>query len=72
MKEQRPKSHHLHVRTECLFPFATKSGQKQHKRYGCIFNSLSSGAVHLEVLDSMDASSFFNAFNKFMSRRGHL
>ena len=47
-----------HVGVDCFGPFATKSGRKQNKRYGCIFTCLSSRAVHLEVLESMETSSF--------------
>ena len=58
------------VGVDCFGPFTTKCGRKQHKRYGCIFTCLTSRAIHLEVLDSMDTFSFINALQRFISRRG--
>ena len=54
----------------CFCHFMTKCGRKQHKRYGCIFTCLTSTAVHLEALNSMNTSSFINALQLFPSRRG--
>ena len=59
-----------HTGVDCFGPFVTKSGRKVNKRYGCIFTCMTSRAVHLEVLDSMDTSSFLNALQRFISRRG--
>ena len=59
------------VGVDCFGPFLTKSGRKQHKRYGCIFTCLTTRAIHLEVLDTMDTSSFINALQRFISRRGY-
>lgn len=51
-------------------PFHIKEGRKTVKRYGMIFTCLSSRAVHLETLNSMDTDSFVNALRRFLSRRG--
>ena len=51
-------------------PFLVKRGRSQEKRYGCLFTCLAIRAVHLEVLQSMDADSFMNALVRFTSRRG--
>ena len=58
------------VGVDCFGPFITRSGRRQVKRYGCIFTCLTSRAIHIEVLDSMDTSSFVNALQRFISRRG--
>ena len=51
-------------------PFYIKEGRKELKRWGIIFTCLSSRAVHLETLNSMDTDSFLNALRRFISRRG--
>lgn len=51
-------------------PFHVKEGRKTLKRYGLIFTCLSSRAVHLETLNSMDTDSFINALRRFINRRG--
>ena len=58
------------VGVDCFGPFITRSGRRQVKRYGCIFTCLTSRAIHIEVLDSMDTSSFVNTLQRFISRRG--
>ena len=40
------------------------------KRYCCIYTCLASRAIHLEVLHSLDTSSFINGFRRFTARRG--
>ena len=51
-------------------PFLMKRGRSEYKRYGCLFTCMTVRAVHLEVTQSMDTSSFINALQRFMSRRG--
>ena len=58
------------VGLDCFGPFVTKVGRRQCKRYGCIFTCLMMRAVHLEVLDSMDTSSFINEMQRFICHRG--
>ena len=41
-------------------PFVVKRGRTEVKRYGCIFTCLSVRAVHIEVTNSLDTSSFVN------------
>jgi hypothetical protein len=58
------------VGVDVFGPFEVKIGRSVHKRYGCIFVCMSSRAIHIEVLHSMDTSSFLQALFRFISRRG--
>lgn len=49
---------------------ATRRHNSTVKMWGCVFTCLSSRAVHLEGLSSLDASSFINAFTRFCAIRG--
>jgi transposase InsO family protein len=40
------------------------------KRYGCVFTCLFCRAVHIEVLETLEADSFINGFRRFIARRG--
>ena len=53
-------------------PYFTKRGrgQARNKRYLALFTCLQIRAVHLEVVASLETSSFLNAFARFISRRG--
>jgi hypothetical protein len=51
-------------------PFEVKSGRSSVKRYGCIFTCLACRAIHIEVVFSLDVSSFLNALQRFSARRG--
>lgn len=48
----------------------TRGGQVENKRWAIMFSCLSSRAVHIEVIESMDASSCINALRRFFSLRG--
>ena len=50
-------------------PFHVRVGRSQAKSYGAIFTCFATRAVHLEVLHSMEADSFINAFLRFAARR---
>ncbi|XP_068237390.1 uncharacterized protein [Palaemon carinicauda] len=47
-----------------------KQGRSTVKRWGTIFMCLTSRAVHLEVIDTMEQDSFVNAIRRFVARRG--
>ena len=55
---------------DCFGPFVIKRGRSEVKRYGCIYTCLTTRAIHIEKLDSMDTDSFLNGFRRFVSRRG--
>ncbi|KAK3743581.1 hypothetical protein QZH41_001385 [Actinostola sp. cb2023] len=48
----------------------TRGGTANSKRWGLVFTCLNSRAVHIEVLESMDASSFICALRRFFALRG--
>ena len=51
-------------------PWQIKEGHCQLKRYGVVFNCLTSRAVHLEVAYFLTADSFINAYHRFVGHRG--
>ena len=51
-------------------PWLIKEGRKEVKRYGVLFTCLSCRAIHLEIANSLDTSSFINALRPFLSVRG--
>nr|XP_027215199.1 uncharacterized protein LOC113808079 [Penaeus vannamei] len=57
-----------HTGTDCFGPFLRK-GRSNLKRYGIVFTCLTSRAVHIEVMDSMETDSFINALRRFTARR---
>ena len=58
------------VGVDCFGPFVVKTGRTQIKRYGCLFTCLTTRAVHIEKLDSLEADSFINGFVRFCAKRG--
>jgi len=48
----------------------TRGGAANSKRWGLLFTCLNSRAVHIEVLESMDASAFICALRRFFALRG--
>ena len=59
-----------YVGVDAFGPFDVTQRRSTVKRYACLFTCLTSRAVHIEVLHSLDAHSFINAFRRFVSRRG--
>ena len=48
----------------------TRGAAATSKRWGLLFTCLNSRAVHIEVLESMDSSSFICALRRFFALRG--
>lgn len=51
-------------------PFHVVRGRATEKRYGVVFTCVESRAIHLEVANSLDTSSFINVLRRFIARRG--
>ena len=47
-----------------------RGGAANAKRWGLVFTCLSSRAIHIELLETMDASSFICALRRFLAIRG--
>ncbi|XP_043974657.1 uncharacterized protein LOC122832198 [Gambusia affinis] len=48
----------------------TRGGQINNKRWAVLFTCMSTRAIHIEVVETMTASSFINALRRFFSLRG--
>lgn len=48
----------------------TRGGHSNNKRWAVVFTCLSIRAVHFEVIESLDTSSFVNVLRRFISIRG--
>ena len=59
-----------HTGLDIFGPFYIKQGRAQVKRYGCIYTCLTTRAIHLEILQSLESDSFINGFSRFIARRG--
>ena len=49
---------------DCFGPFSVSY------RRGCVFTCMSTRAIHVENLDTLEADSFLNAFRRFVARCG--
>ncbi|XP_022079226.1 uncharacterized protein LOC110973069 [Acanthaster planci] len=55
---------------DCFGPFTVSLGRRSEQRWGIIWKCMTTRAVYLDLLDSLDADAFLMAFNRFRSRRG--
>lgn len=60
------------VGVDCFGPFIVRKGRTDHKRYGVVFTCLAVRAIHIEVVQSLDTSSFIMALRRFCARRGQV
>ncbi|KAI4901564.1 hypothetical protein NFI96_009438, partial [Prochilodus magdalenae] len=49
---------------DCFGPYLVKIGRRTEKRWGVVFKCLTTRAVHIELLSSMDADTFLLALRK--------
>ena len=47
------------VGVDYFSPIAVKKGREREKRYGCLFTCLSSRAVNIEVVESLETDSVY-------------
>ncbi|XP_031755219.1 uncharacterized protein LOC116409808 [Xenopus tropicalis] len=50
----------------------TRGGSADSKRWAVLFTCLNIRAIHIEVIESMDTSSFINSFRRFFAIRGQV
>ncbi|KAM9735349.1 uncharacterized protein ACNS7B_014625 [Menidia menidia] len=55
---------------DCFGPFTIKVGRRSEKRWGILFKCLTTKAVHIDVLTSLDSDAFLMALRRFIARRG--
>jgi len=55
---------------DCFGPLQVKVGRRTEKKWGLLFKCLTTRAVHLEVLSSLDSDAFLMALRRFIARRG--
>ena len=53
-----------------IYAKRTRGGTVNAKRWGIIFTSMNSRAIHIEVLETLDSSSFICSLRRFLSIRG--
>ena len=53
-------------------PFVTKEGRKKLKHYGALFICLSSRAIHIETVASLNTDSFILCLRRFIGHRGSI
>ena len=59
-----------HVGMDYFGPFEFKMLRRSMKRWCCLFTCLTTRAVHIEVVQSLDTDSCLVAINRFIARRG--
>ena len=57
------------IGTDLMGYLTIRSGPNSLKRYVCIFNCLATRAVHFEIVQSLEASAFLQAYTRFCNKR---
>ena len=52
--------------------FVIKEGRKELKSYGPLFTCLSSRAIHIETITSLNTDSFILCLHRFVGNRGNI
>lgn len=55
---------------DCFGPYLIKIGRRNEKRWGLLFKCMTTRAVYIDLLCSLDSDSFLMALRRFISRRG--
>ncbi|XP_073725195.1 uncharacterized protein [Misgurnus anguillicaudatus] len=58
------------TRVDCFGPFLIKIGRRVEKRWGILYKCLTTRAVHIDLLHSLDTDSFLMSLRRFIARRG--
>ena len=59
----------FHIGVDYFGPITGKQGKSRVKRYGCIFTSMTTRAVHLELSHWLSTDSFIPTLRRFVGRR---
>lgn len=55
---------------DCFGPYTIRTGRRSEKKWGIIFKCLTTRAVYIDILHSLETDSFLMALRRFMARRG--
>lgn len=55
---------------DCFGPYEVKIGRRSEKRWGILFKCMTTRAVYIDLLCSIDADSYLMALRRFVARRG--
>ncbi|KAE8293634.1 hypothetical protein D5F01_LYC08746 [Larimichthys crocea] len=54
----------------CFGPYVIKIGRRTEKRWGILLKCMTTPAVHIDLLSSIDTNAFLMALRRFIARRG--